>query len=34
MGTMPPVQKGDVLVVPFRAPILNAPVMGSKATAR
>jgi predicted secreted Zn-dependent protease len=28
MGTMPPVQYGDVLVVPSRAPIPNAPVMG------
>ncbi len=28
MGTMPPVQQGEVLVVPSRAPIPNAPVMG------
>lgn len=31
MGTMPPVQVGDVLVVPSRAPIPNAPVMGVRA---
>jgi hypothetical protein len=30
-GTMPPVQIGDTLVVPSRAPIPNAPVMGVKA---
>lgn len=28
MGTMPPVQQGQILVVPSRAPIPNAPVMG------
>ena len=28
MGTMPPIQQGDILVVPSRAPIPNAPVMG------
>jgi hypothetical protein len=28
MGTMPPVQQGNILVVPSRAPIQNAPVMG------
>ncbi|MFO0606347.1 MAG: DUF4157 domain-containing protein [Polyangiales bacterium] len=28
MGTMPPVQQGGILVVPSRAPIPNAPVMG------
>jgi hypothetical protein len=28
MGTMPPLQQGNVLVVPSRAPIPNAPVMG------
>ncbi len=27
-GTMPPVQVGNILVVPSRAPIPNAPVMG------
>ncbi|MEV4051969.1 hypothetical protein AB0J55_12375 [Amycolatopsis sp. NPDC049688] len=30
-GTMPPVQIGDTLVVPSRAPIPNAPVMGIRA---
>jgi hypothetical protein len=30
MGTMPPVWEGDVLVVPSRAPIPNAPIMGIK----
>ncbi|MFD5633416.1 DUF4157 domain-containing protein [Streptomyces sp. NPDC127077] len=30
-GTMPPVQVGDILVVPSRAPIPNAPVMGIRA---
>lgn len=30
-GTMPPVQVGNVLVVPSRAPIPNAPVMGIQA---
>ncbi len=29
-GTMPPVQMGDILVVPSRAEIPNAPVMGIK----
>jgi hypothetical protein len=28
MGTMPPIQQGGILVVPSRAPIPNAPVMG------
>jgi hypothetical protein len=28
MGTMPPIQQGEILVVPSRAPIPNAPVMG------
>jgi hypothetical protein len=28
LGTMPTVQQGDILVVPSRAPIPNAPVMG------
>jgi hypothetical protein len=31
MGTMPPVQHGNVLVVPSRAPIPNAPVVGIRA---
>ncbi|MFJ5548707.1 hypothetical protein [Streptomyces sp. NPDC093225] len=31
MGTMNPLQVGDVLVVPSRAPIPNAPVMGIRA---
>lgn len=30
-GTMPPLQVGDVLVVPSRAPIPHAPVMGIRA---
>jgi hypothetical protein len=28
MGTMPPVQQGDILVVPSRVGLVNAPVMG------
>ena len=28
MGTMPPVMRGNILVVPSRAEILKAPVMG------
>jgi hypothetical protein len=30
-ATMPPVQMGDIVVVPSRAPIPNAPVMGIRA---
>ena len=30
MGTMPPVMSGDILIVPSRAPIPNAPIMGIK----